>query len=58
LNHAADLFNAGKKPDALAVLQGDGSASITDLASATNELVSALDDVQPALADLKGPCGG
>ena len=58
LNHAADLFNTGKKPDALAVLQGDGNASITDLASATNELVSALDDVQPALADLKGPCGG
>jgi hypothetical protein len=53
LNHVADLFNAGDKEDAVAVLQGDAIVSVADLDAATNGVMLALGVVVRDISSLE-----
>jgi hypothetical protein len=52
LNRGADLVNAGRKQDAVALLQGDGKAAVADLEAATNAVVDVVGTAQGSVADL------
>jgi hypothetical protein len=52
LNRGADLVNAGRKQDAVGLLQGDGKAAVAVLEAATNAVVGAVGTAQGSVADL------
>jgi hypothetical protein len=58
LNRHADLVNAGRRPEAVVVLQGDGSSAVGDLVAATDAVANALGVAERVVADLMAASGG
>ena len=58
LNRHADLLNAGRRPDAVVVLQGDGTSAVADLEAATDAVANMLGGAERVDADLMAVSGG
>ena len=58
LNRHADLLNAGRRPDAVVVLQGDGTSAVADLEAATDAVANMLGGAERVVADLTAASGG